>query len=211
MLREREQIRGRLCQVCGKFFVPRHYQLRVGQGRFCSRPCGITYSLAILHSPAVRKKAHEGWLKSDYAKSLSSIRGPAHHSWKGGSISSGYRRIRVNNKADGEHRLVMQAHLGRKLGSDEVVHHINHDRLDNRLENLQVMTRTEHFNEHKKEVQAARRMTPLRIGQKITLEIAKTIKRASAQGYSRKTIAEAYGLTPTMIGYILNGKSWKHA
>jgi hypothetical protein len=37
------------------------------------------------------------------------------------------------------------------LGVDEVVHHINQDRQDNRLENLQLMSRADHAALHNQE------------------------------------------------------------
>ena len=47
-----------------------------------------------------------------------------------------------------EHRWVVEQHLGRKLERWEQVHHINHDRLDNRIENLEVVTSAEHGMRH---------------------------------------------------------------
>lgn len=46
------------------------------------------------------------------------------------------------------HRVVMENHLGRLLTENEVVHHLNEDKKDNRIENLEVMTKEEHGRHH---------------------------------------------------------------
>ena len=50
-----------------------------------------------------------------------------------------------------EHRLVMEKALGRSIAPNEVIHHMNHDRADNRPENLMVLTRGEHSAHHLRE------------------------------------------------------------
>jgi len=77
--------------------------------------------------------------------------------WKGGKKkhTEGYLMIlnRKHRKADCqgyvfEHILVAEKMLGRDLELFECVHHINKIRNDNRPENLQVMTTTEHRRLH---------------------------------------------------------------
>ena len=55
------------------------------------------------------------------------------------------------------HKVLMEREIGRYLNPDEVVHHINHIRDDNRIENLKLMTKHEHQSMHMKERQEKRR------------------------------------------------------
>lgn len=83
--------------------------------------------------------------------------GKNHPCWKGGTLidrdgyvqtwapshpwpRKGYLR---------EHIRIMELQIGRRILPDECVHHVDHDRQNNRLENLRLMKRAEHSKQHR--------------------------------------------------------------
>ena len=72
-----------------------------------------------------------------------------------GSIEQGYRSFAVNGKREREHRMVWMAAHG-PIPDEYVIHHKNGNKLDNRLENLEMMTRGEHRRHHHHDIQAGR-------------------------------------------------------
>lgn len=104
---------------------------------------------------------------------VSAQMGERSHLWKGGrrKHAAGYiqvkRRDHPHAGKDGyvmEHRLVMEAHLGRYLTADEEVHHLDGVKSNNQLENLQVLSVTEHRRLTRLE-EAARREAPCKVAE----------------------------------------------
>ena len=72
-------------------------------------------------------------------------------------IYDGYEYVSTTEGRYATHRKVMEDYLGRPLRDDEVVHHINGNRLDNRIENLELTTRSEHQKiQHKEDLERRR-------------------------------------------------------
>lgn len=110
---------------------------------FCSRSCS-----------KIGKRSSEQH-KRNIALSKMGSKNPA---YSGGKMTAGgYRLILDRNHPNSngagyvmEHRLVMSKHIGRPLTKDEVVHHKNSDRSDNRIENLELMSKSDHASHHAK-------------------------------------------------------------
>lgn len=80
--------------------------------------------------------------------------GSENPNWNGGRtrLATGYIQVRCTEHPHAdprgyvlEHRLVMERHIGRLLRREEVVHHVDGDNTNNRIENLQLLeNQTEH-------------------------------------------------------------------
>lgn len=64
-----------------------------------------------------------------------------------GSLHQGYLMLTINGRNIFEHRLVWEKHNG-KIPKGMIIHHINGNKLDNRIENLQAVSRADHVKIH---------------------------------------------------------------
>jgi len=88
------------------------------------------------------------------------ITGKGNPNYKGSkNISNGYIRVsapshlqlqhlKPKHRYIGEHRLVVEQHLGRILTSAEHIHHIDGNKQNNLISNLKIVTKAEHNKEH---------------------------------------------------------------
>jgi hypothetical protein len=139
------------CIVCETMFYPTG-QSKNKPRKVCSRECN-----GVLRGEEWKQHAHKGraaWTEESEKELVERMTGDTNPSWKGGVTyfkkKGNYKDIKHVRcpgafmemaRKDGyvmEHRLVVAQAIGRPLTRTEVVHHVNHDPQDNRLENLEL-------------------------------------------------------------------------
>lgn len=140
------------CLNCGDKFYAAQWELNNGR-KYCKSDCQKTGE----------DLTCRGCNKVFYAPAWDIARGRKYCSHKCSEIGSGayitsdgYVKVmqKSHPRADKggfvyEHVLVMERHLGRKVKRGEIVHHINHNRSDNTISNLQLLdSQSTHFSLH---------------------------------------------------------------
>jgi endogenous inhibitor of DNA gyrase (YacG/DUF329 family) len=157
-MRPKKPLISKKCPMCGKnsgFSPLSNGQIKQSRARkFCSTSCALKFrhkdniSLSICpHCKKEFRKYPDGVARIYCSmKCYNGIRSknlPSYEYPK--KEKKNYKMKKINGKQIYYHRWVVEQHLGRKLTRSEVVHHINGDPHDNRIENLQIMSQSEHI------------------------------------------------------------------
>jgi len=126
------------------------------------------------------------------------------------------------------HRLLYETFNDYKLKENECIHHIDENKINNILNNLQLMTKSEHSKLHnekgennlnygkhhpeKTKNKMSEKMKGERNSQSILIEnnIIQIRKYLNIGILTQKEIAEKFGVNPRTISAIKNNKTWKH-
>ncbi len=140
-------------------FIHGHNPKKTTKARFCE-VCDVKIQRHTFKGGRVEdRKVYLGRKFCSQECSVIAKSGPGAHNWNGGRRvdKDGYIYVLVgkDHHLSGqsgyalEHRVVAESKIGRRLIYGEVVHHKNHDRHDNRPENLAVMMNTDHLKMHR--------------------------------------------------------------
>lgn len=120
----------------------------------------------------------------------------------GGITKAGYRILGSNGVRIYEHRQVMESYLGRKLKKGEHVHHLNGNKLDNRIENLELLPGRTHERLHAIKRGFGKNRVGIPPTNKTPIEIRRDIAALRWQGYFIREIASMVGVSyPTAWKY----------
>ena len=140
----------------------------------------------------------------------------------GTTATSGYRQYGINRKSLLGHRLVTEMRLGRELTTSEQVNHIDLDKTNNHIDNLELVTiegNIHHYWQNTGVDTSDISMQTLnksiageRNGSaKLTNEQAKSLIQDVMQGMTNKQAGLKYGLHPNYVSLVRHKKRWKSA
>ena len=160
--KEKQRIRKRLYYIKNKEYIDkRNKKWRDSHKEYCSeyqtkwrlenmKKCEKCGKPIAVNSRYCASCSHKGINKGENNPNWGKLGKESFH-WKGGKYqhkSSGYILTYVDkHKYEPEHRVIMETHIGRALKPEEIIHHKNGVKDDNRLENLEIVLKKTHMGE----------------------------------------------------------------
>lgn len=140
------------CEQCGSSYTMKS-SVADSKRRFCSRKCYLEWKRKVGRITLICQQCGKNFSRQKWIPTKSYIccsrKCLADYQKKDRVVNpSGYIWIWVNDQKVLEHRFVMEQYLGRELARTEHIHHINGNQTDNRVENLQLVTPSEHTKIH---------------------------------------------------------------
>ncbi|RYF78066.1 MAG: hypothetical protein EOO39_02410 [Cytophagaceae bacterium] len=133
-----------------------------------------------------------------------------------GSVIQGYRSLNIRKKGKTlnryVHKLVAEYFLETGRPDQTYVLHLDHDKLNNRVQNLRWATQEEMIEHNRSNPNVLNRPVPKRTrNYKLTESKVRMIKKLLRNDKNRlKTIARQFGITHTQLNRIRSGENWKH-
>jgi len=130
-----------------------------------------------------------------------------------------YAAVKKDGRKVDVHRKIAAETLGRPLSRSEIVHHKNGNINDNRPENLQVMTRSEHARLHRKGVplseaaklklSTANKGAPRHELRRLSPKQVQKVYEMRSCGATARGIARHFKISHSSISGILNGHIYR--
>lgn len=122
-------------------------------------------------------------------------------------MATQYKRIRIDcNSTKDYHRIIIEENIGRKLKRNEVVHHIDGDKQNNNISNLELLTLEKHSRIHRQNLSAwFGTNTPQKLNKDDLVEIHVLL----SFGYTCRYIGILFKIANTTVSKISSGKIWK--
>ena len=134
------------CDWCGKEIIRRKKHVQRNKHYYCSKECG--------YAAKVKKLSVKcDWCGKQFEKKQSDVNRSHHNFCDWGCYMDfiNFEKAGAKNQiVSGQvlYRLIAESKIGRELTSDDEVHHIDGNHLNNNLENLIVVSRSEHTRIH---------------------------------------------------------------